>query len=315
MISHDELLLIYWRMLRMRAFETRVAELSAAGELAGSAPLAIGIEAAAAGACAPLGEDDTVLCAGGPHGFLLARDVPMRALMAELFGRATGTNGGRGGATHVSAWDRRILTVAEGGSAISLAVGAALAAKLRRSDRLALVAFASGTVTTAAFHEGMLVAAAQALPLLFLYENNLYPEGILTEINTEPDDVTERAERYGVPSVSVDGNDVLGVYTATTEAVRRAREGGGATLIEVRTFRPPADLALASVAGSDAVELAEWAERDPISRIIVYLAAHGVADEPELARIAREVDAELNEAVGFARADPAPEGVMAPADF
>jgi acetoin:2,6-dichlorophenolindophenol oxidoreductase subunit alpha len=311
MIPHDELLLIYRRMLRIRAFETRVAEFCAAGELAGLAQVAIGIEAAAVGACSPLGEGDTVVCAGGTHGFLLARDVPMGALLAELFGRETGTNRGRGGPSHVAALDRQVLGVPEGGIGISLALGAALAAKVRRSDRVALASFAGGTVPTAAFHEGMLVAAGQALPVLFLCENNLYPDGILTEINTEPDDVGERAERYGVPAVSVDGNHVLGVYAAVTEAVRRAREGGGATLIEVRTFRPHTAAALLAVEGTDPVNLAEWADRDPISRIIVYLAAHGDADEPELARIAREVDVELTQAVEFARASPAPEASAA----
>jgi pyruvate dehydrogenase E1 component alpha subunit len=314
MIPQDELLLIYRRMLRIRAFETRVAELTAAGELACLVPLSPGIEAAAVGACSPLGEGDTVVSAGCPHGFLLARDVPMGALLAEFMGRETGTNRGRGGASHLAALDRHVLSVPEGGAGISLALGAALAAKVRQSGCVALACFDAGAARTEAFHEGMLLAAAQALPVLFLCENNLYPDGILTEINTEPDDVAGRAARSGVPAVSVDGNDVLGVYAAVAEAIGRAREEGGATLIEARTFRPDAHTVLFSGEASDTAAVAEWAERDPIGRIIVYLAAHGVADEPELARIAREVDVELNEAVEFARTSPAPEAVSALAD-
>jgi pyruvate dehydrogenase E1 component alpha subunit len=307
MIAHEELLLIYRRMLRIRAFETRVGELHAAGEVPGLVHLSIGMEATAVGACAALAPGDRVVSTHRPHGHLLARDVPMRLLMAELLGRDTGTNRGRGGSMHASDFARGVLG-ANGivGAGIPLAAGAALAAKVQGTGAVALGYFGDGAVATGAFHEGMTLAAALALPVIFLCENNLYTGGTLTEIITGQEDVAGRAEGYGIPAVSVDGNDVLAVYTAVADAVGRAREGGGPTLVEARTYRWSAQSGSGSDESRDPAEVAEWMERDPIGRIMVYLAAHGVADEPELARIAREVDEELTEAVEFARSSPPP---------
>jgi pyruvate dehydrogenase E1 component alpha subunit len=312
MIPTEQLLKIYRRMLRIRAFETRARELVAAGEIPDAATLTMGLEATVVGACATLSDGDLVIGCRRAPALLLARDVPMSRLMAELFGRDTGTNRGRAGATRASFPERGVFN-ADGELGVLLATGAALAARVQGGERTAMAFFGADSETTRSLQDGMALAAAFALPVIYVHENDLQRDGSATD--TGRDDVAERAERFGIHAVSVDGSDVLAVYTAVDEAVRGARSGAGATLVEARAYPWGGPPGASPKESREMPEPADWMDHDPIGRFIVYLAAHGVTDEPELARIAREVDTELFEAVEFARSSPPPSAEEALADI
>lgn len=299
-LPHETLLSLYRCMYRIRAFEERVQTVYRSGAMPGFVHLYIGEEAVAAGVCAHLRKDDYVTSTHRGHGHAVAKGVPLGQVFAEIWGQTRGSNGGRGGSMHIYDPDCGFLgTNGIVAANIPIASGAAMAASLKGEGQVAVSFFGDGAVNNAAFHEGINLAAAWNLPVLFVCENNLYATETPFEKVTRNTSVASRGAAYGIPGVTVDGNDVLAVHEAAEAAVARAREGGGPTLIECKTYRP-----VGHFEGDPGVgyrtkeEIEEWKGRDPIRRLGERF------NEEEIASIVREVDAEVEAAYQFAKDSP-----------
>ncbi|HEY3341923.1 MAG TPA: thiamine pyrophosphate-dependent dehydrogenase E1 component subunit alpha, partial [Anaerolineae bacterium] len=247
------------------------------------------------------------------HGHALAKGVTPRELMAELFGRATGCSHGRGGSMHLFKPEVGLMgTSGIVGPCILQAAGAGYTFKLLGSDRVGVAFFGDGASNNGAFHEGLNLASIWKLPTLFVCENNLYATEIaLSSIAGNPH-IAERAAAYGMPGVSVDGNDVQAVYEAACQAVSRARSGEGPTLLECRTYRTRAHSEGMRDAGyRSAEEVEAWKARDPLKLAAERLQKDDGASDGELAAIDAEIKSIIDEAYDFARNSPYPDPATA----
>jgi len=297
-------------MLRIRLFEERLSDLLEADEVKCPCHLYIGQEAVATGVCAALRADDTIWGTHRSHGHYLAKGGPMPEMMAEIFGKAAGCAKGRGGSMHLFAGDVGIWgTVPIVAATIPLAVGAALAAKMRGDGGVSVAFFGDGATEEGHFHESLNLASLYRLGVLFVCENNLYSSHMHVLERRARDNLYEMAAPYGIPGIRLDGNDVAAVYKAAAEAVERGRAGEGPTLLECRTYRwrghvgPAWDMDV-GVKRKD--ELKEWTAKCPIDRARKALLEAGVpAGRLDEARQAAA--AEVEESVKFARQSPYPE--------
>jgi pyruvate dehydrogenase E1 component alpha subunit len=293
------------QMLRIRRFEERCAELYSLGKVRGFLHLYIGEEAIAAGAMAAFGPDDAILATYREHGHALARGVPAGALMAELFGKANGCSGGRGGSMHFFDAERRLyggFAIVAGG--LPVAVGLALADAMQERPRVTACFFGEGAAAEGEFHESLNLAALWKLPVVFLCENNLYAMGTALERSESETDIHLKARSYRIPSKVVDGMDVVAVEAAVRSAARAARKGGGPQFLELRTYRFRAHSMYDAELYRTKDEVGEWMHRDPIALFEARLRADGLLGDAELASLEREVAAELDAAVAEAEAGP-----------
>jgi len=229
---------MYQRMVLIRRFEERIDALRQSGTLQGSAHLSIGQEAVAVGVCVRLGRNDYVASTHRGHGHAIAKGVDVSRMMAELFGRETGSNRGKGGSMHIADTSVGMLG-ATGivGAGIPMALGAALSARTRRTTQVAVAFFGDGAMGQGVVYECLNMSAIWKLPLVFVCENNLYAESTPAEYALGSTDLAPRAEPFGVPACAVDGQDVVAVYGEMGRAVERARAGGGPTFLECKTYR------------------------------------------------------------------------------
>lgn len=295
---------LYQQMLLLRLFETRAGELCRKGEMPSFLHLYIGEEAVAVGVCALLGPEDMITSTHRGHGHALAKGLAPRKLMAELYGRADGICGGRGGSMHLFAPDIGLLgTNGFVGGGIPSAAGAALASKLRRNGRVSAAFFGDGAVNHSAFHESMNIAAAWRLPVIFVCENNLYATATPFADITRNTDVASRAAAYSMPGESVDGQDVWAVRAAAHRAIQIAQNGDGPSLIECKTYRfvghHEGDPPVGTYRTQE--ELDQWKQRCPILLMERFLLQHTASDSSDLDRIRQEVSAVVEDAVEFAR--------------
>lgn len=291
------------QMVRIRRFEERCVELYSVSAIRGFLHLAIGEEACAVGVMEALSPDDAVVATYREHGHALARGISMRAVMAELEGKAEGTCRGRGGSMHI--FD--VATRFYGGNAIvggglPLAVGVALADHLRGRRQVTACIFGDGAVAEGEFHESMNLAALWHLPVLFCCENNLYAMGTALERAQSETDLSLKASSYRVPAWAVDGMDVLAVEEAARRAAEAVRDGGGPHFLELRTYRFRAHSMYDPDLYRDKAEIERWKERDPIPALASRLAAGGLLSDPERERMEADVAAEVDDAVAFAEA-------------
>ena len=237
-IGKEKLIWMYETMVRIRIFEERIGDEFAAGKIPGFVHLSSGEEANPVGVCANLRLEDYITSNHRGHGHLIAKGLPLDIMTAEIFGKATGVNKGKAGSQHLTDMAVGCLG-AEGiqGTPVPVAAGAALSAKLRGTDQVAVAFIGDGTLNTGRFHEGLNMAAAWKLPLICYCENNGFAETTKIYESTALTDISQRAVGYGIPGIAVDGNDVLAVYEAVREAVARAKRGEGPTFIEGRTCR------------------------------------------------------------------------------
>jgi len=271
--------------------------------------LSIGQEAAATGVCAALDPDDVVFSTHRCHAHYLAKGGSLRRMMAELFGKVDGCARGKGGSMHlVDVGVGMLGASAIVGGSIPLAVGAALSARMRGTDRVAVAFFGDGAVEQGVFHEALHVAALRSLPALFVCENNFY--ATLSHVSArQRTPIADRAASYGAAGACVEGDDVGAVLGAATEAVARARAGGGPTLLEVRAYRWMSHVGTEPDTGKmkrTAEELAEWKRRCPIERARRDLVAAGTTPE-ELEAVESRVADAIADAVRFAHASPEPD--------
>jgi TPP-dependent pyruvate/acetoin dehydrogenase alpha subunit len=309
MPGKEKLLALYRNMLTIRRCEEQLVKLYAAGKVYGGVHTYIGEEAVATGVCAHLRKVDTVFSTHRGHGHALSKGVTPRELIAEILGRATGCSGGRGGSMHLFKPEVGFMgSSGIVGPAISLAAGSAYTAKLLKQDRVSVAFFGDGASNNGAFHESINMAAVWDLPAIFVCENNMYATEVPFVKATRVQDVAVRAQSYGLPGVKVDGNDVLAVYQAAGEAVRRARAGQGPTLIECKTYRTRAHSEGMRDAGyRTAEEIGTWKARDPIKIFEAKIVNAGSASAAELEQIEAEVKAIAEEAAAFALNSPLPE--------
>jgi TPP-dependent pyruvate/acetoin dehydrogenase alpha subunit len=308
-LTRDQLLNLLRTMLLIRRCEEQLVKLYAAGAIRGGCHTYIGEEAVATGVCAHLRDDDVVFSTHRGHGHALAKGVPPRELLAELLGRATGCSGGRGGSMHL--FKPEVGFMGSSGivaPCITLAAGGGYTAKLLKTDRVSAAFFGDGAANNGAFHEGINMAAAWGLPVLFVCENNLYATEIPFARVSRNTSIASRGQAYNLPGVEVDGNDVLAVYQAAGEAVRRARAGDGPTLLECKTYRIRAHSeGMREVGYRTAEEVNAWKARCPITLLKQRLLQGGLAGETDIAQVEAEVKALVAEATRFAEQSPKPE--------
>ncbi len=298
------------QMLLIRRFEEKAAESYALGKIGGFCHLYIGQEAVAVGSLAALRDDDYVISSYREHGQALARGIPATAVMAELFGKATGCSKGKGGSMHLFDASKRFMG-GHGivGGHIPLAAGLGFAIRYRGGDQVCLCFFGEAAVNIGAFHEALNMASVYKLPVIFCCENNRYGMGTAFDRVAAVTDVVEHACSYDMAAELVNGMDVSAVYEATQRAVRRARSGGHPTLLEVRTYRFMGHSMSDPLHGvyRTKEEVEEQKKRDPISHLVLALKEEGVLDDAALEALDQEARAVAEEAVKFAEASPDPD--------
>jgi len=307
-IGREKLAHMYRKMLEVRYFEETAVKLFQAGRLPGFLHSYLGEEAVAVGVCSALEKEDYITSTHRGHGHVIAKGAQLDRMMAELYGKKTGYCKGKGGSMHIADFSIGVVG-ATGivGSGIPIATGVALACKMKKTKRVVACFFGDGASNTGAFHEGLNLASVWDLPVIFVCENNLYAESTPQKEHQKIKDVSIRAGSYGIPGVTVDGNDVMAVFNAAREAVRRAREGEGPTLIECKTYRW-----MGHYIGDPAVyrskeEVEEWKKRCPIKILKDRLLREGIFSEEELSTIEEEVKNLVKQAIEFAEKSPAPE--------
>jgi pyruvate dehydrogenase E1 component alpha subunit len=298
------------QMLLIRRFEEKAGEAYSLGKIGGFCHLYIGQEAVAVGSLGALGPDDYIVCSYREHGHALARGMSSRAVMAELFGKAAGCSGGKGGSMHL--FDASLGFLGGHGivgAHIPLATGMAFAAKYRETDQVAVCYFGEAAVNNGAFHEALNMAALWKLPVIYLCENNRYGMGTALERARALYDISERVCSYDMVNEVVDGQDVLVMNAAMERAVQRARKDKLPTLLEVRTYRFMGHSMSDPIHGHYRTkeEVEDQRKRDPISVWSQRLTEDGIMDSEAVRRLDKEVLEEVDDAYQFADQAPDPE--------
>lgn len=299
----DELKLeAYKRMTKSRIFEENMKECFQEGEIPGFIHLSIGEEAVATGACLALDNKDTVLGTHRGHGISIAKGADINKLTSEIFGRKAGSCGGRGGSMHVADVEKGVKgCYGVVGETIPLACGMALTYITNSTGQVSLAFFGDGAVNTGAFHEGLNLASIWDLPSVFVCVNNQY--AVSTKINKviNIDKVSARADSYGIPGETVDGNNVIEVFETVKKAVERARKEKIPTLIEAVTFRIEGHYVGDPQSTREEREIEKWREKDPILRLKNHLLESEIATEDEISSMRKNAEAEIKDAMEYAR--------------
>ena len=311
-LSPEVALPIHATMVRIRVFETRVTELFAAGRLPGFVHTYLGQEAIAAATCRHLRDDDYITSTHRGHGHAIAKGMPTNRLMAELFGRETGANRGRGGSMHVADFSLGMLG-ANGivGGGFGIAAGAGLSVRRRGSGKVAVCFFGDGGINKGTFHEALNFASVQSLPVVFVCENNQYAQFTAISRTSAVTDLASRAAGYAMPGTTVDGNDAGAVYAAVGAAVDDAREGNGPALLNCVTYRHSGHYVGDAEVYRDATEVEQWQAADPIGRLEATLVATGWVDESDVAAVWEAARTETAAAEEFAASSPDPDPATA----
>ncbi|MEM2896040.1 MAG: thiamine pyrophosphate-dependent dehydrogenase E1 component subunit alpha [Candidatus Bathyarchaeia archaeon] len=309
-MEKEKLIELYESMVRIRFFEEKLIELALKGAVPGYPHLCIGQEASIAGVCVNLRKDDYVTGTHRGHGLNVAKGAKLDRLMAEILGKKTGYNKGKAGTMHASAFEEGVVgCFAVVGDGVPVSAGVGLSIKLKGKDQVVACFFGDGATNTASFHEGMNLAAVWDLPVIFVCENNLYAVTTRITTTTKVKRLSERAIAYGIPGITVDGNDVFAVYEEAKKAVEKARRGEGPTFLECLTYRfrgssegdPNRGLTYRS-----AQELEEWMKRDPVKRFREKVIHDKALTQKELDDIDDKVKKEVEEATKFAYESPYP---------
>ncbi len=302
-----DLLALLRAMWTIRVFEEKVSELYARGQIAGLLHLGIGQEGVAVGVCSALRRDDYILGGHRSHAHAIAKGADLGRLLAELAGRSTGYCNGKGGSMHLVAMDVGFVT-ATGivGGSIPLALGAAFVCRERGKGQVAVVFFGDGAGQVGPFHESLNIASLWKLPVIFVCENNGYAEFTPLSEHTLVSRLADHARTYGMPSFTVDGNDVLTVQQAIQEAAQRARSGEGATFVECLTYRLRGHYVGDPGKYRELSEVAEWKANDPIARFVQVLKENRGVTEDQIGSAEPHARELVEQAVQFAMSAPWP---------
>lgn len=306
-IPEEKLLWIYTKMLTQRMLEEKILELIPTGKLTGHFHLGIGEEATFIGACAALEEKDYLLPTHRGLGCVIGKGIPLKKIMADIYGKTTGTTKGKGGVLRICDASLGVLGLsATLGGIFPIAMGAALSSKLLNDGRVTLAIFGDGQSNRGTFHEAINLASIWKLPVVYLCENNQYAISTSQKKAMAIKNIADRAIGYGIPGKVVDGNDALAVYEITLEAVNRARAGKGPTLIEAKTYRwrPHFEGEGASYRAPKEVEM--WKKKCPISHLRKRLTNLKLLNPPQDEKIKVQITQEIDEAVKYAEESPVP---------
>ncbi len=300
-VDKKTLMLIYRNIYATRQFELKCVELYRLGFIRGYLHPYLGEEAIAAGACAAIGSQGYIVSTHRGHGHCISKGADLKRMMAEILGRKTGYCKGRGGSMHISSKDNNNLG-ANGivGGGIPIATGAAMGIKIKRSKQVVVAFFSDGASNNGVFGESLNLAAIYHLPVIYILENNHYAVSTPVEYAAASCDLASRAQAYGMPGICIDGNEAIGVYLETKLAAKRALNGEGPTLIEAKTYRHGGHHVNDPGLYMDPKVMAKWKARDPLILLRAQI------DENQMRRLESEVDAELQEAVEFAKNSPEP---------
>ena len=294
-------------MIAIRRFEERVERLYLQeGTLIGPSHLYLGQEAVAAGAISALNDDDLIVSTYRGHGHAIARGVPMNMLMAELFGKATGTCKGLGGSMHIPIFPEKGILYASAivGSGVPITTGVGLALQEAGKQQVAMTFFGDGATNTGAFHEGINLAAVWKLPVVFVCENNLYAMSTRADQAIAAESVADRAVAYKMPAMTADGNDVVAVFLSAKEAIENARKGNGPTLLECITYKLKGHGVYDKAEYRPKEEVEEWRKRDPIDTFEAKLLKMKLASQADIDKIEKDVASSVEESVQFAKSSP-----------
>ncbi|GMU72148.1 MAG: thiamine pyrophosphate-dependent dehydrogenase E1 component subunit alpha [Burkholderiales bacterium] len=307
-LDHATLALALTRMHLIRQFEEAAEQSYMRGLVHGTMHLSIGQEASAVGAILPLRPDDYILSTHRGHGHCIAKGADVARMLAEFFGKETGYCRGRGGSMHIADLETGNLGangIVAGG--LPIAVGVGMSIRAQRQDRVCMVFFGDGAANEGAFHESLNMASIWTLPVVFVCENNQYGMSMDVAKAMAVKNVADRASAYAIPGVTIDGNDLPAVAAASARAVERARGGGGATLLECRTYRWRGHSKSDRNLYRTREEIEAWRARDPIARLEAELIAQQRFDDAELTAIRAAAQAEIAAALEFAKSSPAPD--------
>ena len=312
-LDREQMLRLYREMVNIRKTEEQLARSYQQGNIPGACHTYIGQEAIAAGVCAHLSHEDVVFSTHRGHGHALAKGVPPKEVIAELFGKATGVSRGRGGSMHLFSPEVGLLgTTGIVGPNVLQATGAGYAFKLLNQSHVSVAFFGDGAMNNGSFHEGVNMGAIWDLPVIYVCENNMYATEVPFAYATKNQHVAERAATYGIEAVAVDGNDVIAVWEAARDAAARARAGKGPTLIEARTYRPrPHAEGMRDAGYRTQDEIDAWKTRDPITSLKAQMLAEGIATEADFDAIDADITAIVADALTFAQESPFPDPATA----
>jgi pyruvate dehydrogenase E1 component alpha subunit len=311
-LPKNRLIDIYRIMVRIRNFELKVNELFLKGLIPGTIHLSHGQEGVAAGAVSTLKREDRVVLTHRPHGHALAKGMEPKKLLAEILGKVDGCCKGKGGSMHIADVQNGVMpSLPIVGAGIPIAAGIAFALKRERRSGVAMSFFGDGATNIGAFHEGLNIAAIWNLPVVFICENNLYAVSTPIRKTSLLENLSEKASSYGIPGVTVDGNDVEEVFFAAERAVYRARAGRGPTLIECKTYRHGGHSRTDPGTYRPTEEVENWLKRDPLILCRKMLLEREHLTEEECADLENVEIALINDAADFAVSSEAPEGKAA----
>jgi len=302
---------IYYHIIRIRKFEEKVIEHYGEQQMRCPVHLYIGQEAIAVGVCVQLRKDDYVFSYHRNHGHMLAKGADPKLMFAELYGKRTGCSSGKGGSTHMISSEHTLWgTSAIVGGGIPIAVGAALSIAMKNEDRVVAVFFGDGAVDQGTFFESLNFAVLKKLPVLFLCENNFYATNSPQRVRQANLDIHKIADFFNIPGACIDGNNVFEVYRQAASGIERARQGGGPSFIEARTYRcrthvgPETDIEKGFRAKE---EVEAWMQKCPYKQFKAQLLENRMIDEKDLQAVEKKVDAEIEEAFSFALQGPFPQ--------
>jgi len=305
-ISKERARDLYRKLSTVRQFEEKVDELFREGKIFGTVHTSIGQEAIPVGVAEALRENDLVIATHRGHGHCLMRGADVRSMMAELLGKATGLCKGKGGSMHIVDVKKGMLgAMGIVGAGMPIATGVGVALKMQKTGKVCVCFFGDNASNGGPFHESLNVSALWKLPVVFVCENNLYGLSVSVKKTSAVSDIAVRAKAYGIPGIIVDGMDVLAVHEAAQEAVQKARDGGGPSLLECKTYRflghSRGDPAYGPYRTKE--ELESWKKRDPL---LVLIQRSGLSDK-DTEEIDKEVDEVIRAAARYAEESPPPE--------
>lgn len=306
--TNEDMKGMYKTLVRIRTFESRAVDLFAEGQIPGFLHSYLGEEAIATGVCANLERTDFITSTHRGHGHIIAKGGDTRYMMAELYGRTTGYCKGKGGSMHIADRDLGILG-ANGivGAGQDIAVGAGLSIAYRGTNQVTACFFGDGSTNQGTFNEALNMASIWKLPIVFVCENNQFGISMSQSRHQAIKDIADRAVSYGFPGIAVDGNDVMAVYEVAREAVNRARQGQGPTLVECKTWRWRGHFEGDPSVYKDPVEQEAWMEKEPVRRYRTFLEENEVMTADEMDAVDKRIDDEIDAAVAYAQESPLPQ--------
>ncbi|MFC2705240.1 MAG: thiamine pyrophosphate-dependent dehydrogenase E1 component subunit alpha [Olsenella profusa] len=306
--TNEDMKGMYETLVRIRTFESRAVDLFAEGQIPGFLHSYLGEEAIATGVCENLERTDFITSTHRGHGHIIAKGGDTRYMMAELYGRTTGYCKGKGGSMHIA--DRGLgILGANGivGAGQDIAVGAGLSIAYRGTNQVTACFFGDGSTNQGTFNEALNMASIWKLPIVFVCENNQFGISMSQSRHQAIKDIADRAVSYGFPGIAVDGNDVMAVYEVAREAVNRARQGQGPTLVECKTWRWRGHFEGDPSVYKDPVEQEAWMEKEPVRRYRTFLEENEVMTADEMDAVDKRIDDEIDAAVAYAQESPLPQ--------